>query len=224
MNDITIELEQNNENVSTSVNIDDSIFESEVIQSTIPVLLHFSLESQYDLQINPILEELFSKYSGSMKFVKINISENTLTASKYAVTLAPSLLIFVQGKVVAQIVGVVSKDTISAKIDLVLQKSAEELPELSFKELKKAYKQNSGSWNNALTSGLVSGVIYAFSLSHFKGTIAILMVPGLAYAFCIQNKNFRFSWLQKIFATGLMIYLGWYWREILQFVSHYAKP
>lgn len=42
------------------------------------------------------------------------------------------------------------------------------------------------------------------------------MVPALAFAFFITNKNFGFSIFQKGLAIGLMFVIGMYYKELLE--------
>lgn len=73
----------------------------------------------------------------------------------------------------------------------------------------------SGEWSNAVMSGLAAGAVFAFARSQLEGAAAF-MVPALAFAFFITNKNFGFSIFQKGFAIGLMFVIGMYWRELLE--------
>jgi len=204
------------------IDISDSNFAAEVLQFEKLVIVHFSLESEYDSRITPFLDELLLHYSESIRFCKIKMSDQPIVTAKYAVTMAPTLLIFAFGKAVAQIVGAVTKETIKLKIDSVIGKSSEELPELSLMELKKAYKQNDGEWGSAMISGIVAGVIFAIARSNFTGAAAII-VPGFALAFFIQNKNFGFSWYQKAFAIGIMFIVGMFNKELLEFLRQFMK-
>lgn len=195
--------------------ITDANFEAEVLQSDLPVLVFFTLDSEYDRKMSSVLDKILPEYTTTLKAVFFKISENSDTDKKYGVSLAPTLLMFVNGKVVAQIVGAVDQEIVANKIKSVLETPAEELPELSLSDLKKAYKQSSGQWDHAFLSGIVSGVAFAIARSNLEGAIAFL-VPAFAYGFFIANKNLGFSGLQKIVATGLMFIIGMYWREMLE--------
>jgi len=205
-----------------SIDLTDLNFEFEVLQSDKPVMVHFTFECEYDQKIVPFIEDLIVKYTSSVKFCKVKIKEQPNTSTKYGVILAPTILIFAYGKVVAQIVGVVPKDTIKLKIDGVLGKPSENLQELSLKDLKKAYRQSNGDWGSAMISGIVAGVIFAIARSNFTGA-ASLIVPGFALGFFIQNKNFKFSWLQKAFAICLMILIGMFNKELVELLRQFMK-
>jgi len=221
------EIKSTNENINDtkleSILITDSNFALEVLQSDKTVIVHFSLESEYDIKIEPTLTELVIQYS-SVKLCKIKMKEQPIMPSKYGVFLAPTLLIFSFGKVVAQIVGAAPKESINLKLDAIIGKPSDELTELTLPELikayKKSYKQDDGEWNQAVFSGLVAGIIFAIVRSNFQSA-ASLIVPGLAIAFFIQNKNFGFSWLQKALAMVIMLLIGVFNKEIVELIRQW---
>lgn len=57
----------------------------------------------------PIIEEL-SNETKDIKFVKINVDENSELASQYSVFSIPTFFIFKDGKVVSQFVGAMGKE------------------------------------------------------------------------------------------------------------------
>lgn len=62
--------------------------------------------------MEPILEDLAAKYAGGVKFVKLNIDENPLTASQYNIRNIPTILLFREGKLANRLVGTLSKEEI----------------------------------------------------------------------------------------------------------------
>ena len=217
----------NNENITKSeisiIEITDSNFEPEVLELDKIVIVHFSFENEHDLKMIPVLNELSQQYSNNVKFCKINIAKYNSTATKYGVSMTPTLLIFVNQKAVAQIIGTEGKEIISAKLNMVLEKPFVELHELNLNELKKGYEPYDSTglqnWLFAFMSGTVSGVVFAIARGLFEGYIAFI-VPAFAYMLFIQNKNMRFIWLQKIFALGLMLIIGMYWKEIFELLRN----
>jgi thioredoxin 1 len=202
--------------------ITDSDFVFDVIQSKMPSVVHFSLESEFDAQMTEVLQELYKQFSCSVKFFTMKITEQPATSAEYGIIKAPTVLLFAKGKFVAFTVGAVSIEIVKAKIESVLGKSSDELPELSKKDLKKVYHQTEGDWGSAMISGIVAGVIFAFARSNFSGA-ASFIVPGFALFFFIQNNNFKFSWLQRVFAIVIMFTIGLYNRELLEFLRQAMK-
>jgi thioredoxin 1 len=101
------------------VNIVDSEFKKEVLESAEPVLVDFWATWCAPCRaIAPVIDELSGTYKGKVKFAKINIDENQLTPQQYGVRSIPTLLVFKGGQVVEQIVGAVPK----AKLEAALQK------------------------------------------------------------------------------------------------------
>ena len=81
-------------------------FETEVIQSTQPVLVDFWAEWCGPCrQIAPAVDEVAAEYEGRAIVGKVNVDHHPEIASQYGIRSIPSLLIFLQGKVQQQIVG-----------------------------------------------------------------------------------------------------------------------
>ena len=66
--------------------------------------------------IAPIIEELAKDYTGKVVFGKLNVDENKANAVKYGITAIPTLLLFKNGKLVDQVLGVVSRQHLEEKI------------------------------------------------------------------------------------------------------------
>lgn len=66
--------------------------------------------------IGPILEELASEHSDSLKIGKVNVDDNSELASKYEVRAIPTIKIFKDGSLVDTVVGLTSKDDLVSKI------------------------------------------------------------------------------------------------------------
>lgn len=93
-------------------------FAQEVLDSQLPVLVDcWASWCMPCLTIGPIVEELSNQYEGKVKFCKVNVDDNPDIAGRYGIMGIPTLLIFKNGELIDQIVGVAPKQQISAKLD-----------------------------------------------------------------------------------------------------------
>ncbi len=107
--------------MSDPVELTDDNFESEVVKSDKPVLVDFWAEWCTPCQmVTPIVEEIAKDYSDKLKVGKVNVDQNSKTASQYGIMSIPSLLFFKAGKVVDQVIGAVPKDHLREKVDKIL--------------------------------------------------------------------------------------------------------
>lgn len=85
-------------------------FESEVLKSELPVLADFYSDSCVPCKrLSPIISQLESERSDSLKVVKVNINFDTELAEKYEVQAAPTLIYFKNGEETARLRGAVKK-------------------------------------------------------------------------------------------------------------------
>jgi len=92
-------------------------FESEVIQSNLPVLVDFwAAWCSPCRAIAPAIEEIASEYAGKLKVVKVDTDENQDIAVKFQVMSIPTLMVFKGGKVVERLVGARSKAALLSTI------------------------------------------------------------------------------------------------------------
>ena len=107
--------------MSSTVPVTDSTFDEVVLKSGNPVLVDFWATWCRPCQmVAPILEELTQEYSGKLTIAKMDVDQNQQTAAKFHVMSIPTMIIFKQGKPVANIVGFKPKDKLKQELDAVL--------------------------------------------------------------------------------------------------------
>jgi thioredoxin 1 len=95
----------------------DANFEAEVIQSAKPVLVDFFAQWCGPCKIQgPIIDEVATAIGDSAKVGKLDVDANPATAQKLGVMSIPTLIIFKDGKVLEQMVGVHTKEALVEKL------------------------------------------------------------------------------------------------------------
>ena len=98
--------------------VTDANFETEVLQSSSPVLVDYWAEWCGPCKmIAPVLDEIAETYKGKLTVAKLNIDENQETPAKHGVRGIPTLMLFKDGNVEATKVGALSKSQLQAFLD-----------------------------------------------------------------------------------------------------------
>ena len=69
----------------------------------------------------PIIEEIEKEYQGKIKIGKMNIDDHNAFATQYHVMSIPTILLFKNGQIVDQIIGMQDKKNITDKIDKLIK-------------------------------------------------------------------------------------------------------
>ncbi len=100
------------------ITLNEENFDKEVLQSDIPVLVDFwATWCAPCRMIAPVVDAIAEEYEGRLKVGKVNVDESSSLAIRYGIRAIPTLILFKDGKVVEQLVGVQPKDTIKSIIE-----------------------------------------------------------------------------------------------------------
>ena len=110
---------------SKLVPVTDATFAEQVLGSATPVLV----KSEADWcgpckAMKPMVDELANEYSGRLTVATVDIEENQQTVYRLAVRAVPTVVLFKNGEVFAQKVGLPRKADLVALIDKALEKAA----------------------------------------------------------------------------------------------------
>ncbi len=107
--------------MANPIEVTDATFEAEVLKSDVPVLVDFwATWCGPCKMIAPVLTELASEYDGRLKVAKVDVDNNSATATQFRIMSIPSLLFFKNGEKVDQIIGAFPKQHFVEKIDQII--------------------------------------------------------------------------------------------------------
>ena len=104
--------------MSTVASITQDTFQAEVLKSDVPVLVDFWAPWCGPCRmVASVVEEVAQEYEGQLKVVKVNTDEQPGIASQYGIRSIPTLMVFMGGEKMEQMVGAVSKATLTKAVE-----------------------------------------------------------------------------------------------------------
>ncbi|MDO8736204.1 MAG: thioredoxin [Thermoleophilia bacterium] len=99
--------------------VTDANFQSEVLDSDVPVIVDFwAAWCGPCRMVGPIVEEIAQDQAGKVKVAKLNVDENRETATKYGIMSIPTILLFEKGSIAKQVVGAMPKSALIQELGL----------------------------------------------------------------------------------------------------------
>jgi thioredoxin 1 len=117
------ELAKGAEKVEYTINVTDNNFDEIITKNKVVFVDCWAPWCAPCHIYEPIYSKVAEQYKDKAVFARLNVDENPRTADKYDVMNIPTTLIFVDGKLVDQIVGAVDEDTLKSYVEKYISSS-----------------------------------------------------------------------------------------------------
>lgn len=102
-----------------SVKVTTETFRKEVLESDVPVIVDFWAQwCRPCLMLAPVLEEISADFAGKVKVAKVNVDEEGMLAQQYRISSIPSVMLFENGEVKNQVIGLMRKEDLVKRLGL----------------------------------------------------------------------------------------------------------
>ncbi|MGN6377598.1 MAG: thioredoxin [Gaiellales bacterium] len=105
--------------MSSAIEVTQSTFQTEVLQSDVPVLVDlWAAWCGPCRMVGPIVDELGVDYAGRLKVAKVDVDAEPELAQAFGVSSIPTILLFKDGEIVASAIGARPKAQLAAALGL----------------------------------------------------------------------------------------------------------
>jgi len=111
---------------ANTLTFSDATFDADVLRSELPVLVDFWAEWCGPCKMMaPTLDAIADEFAGALKVGKLNVDSNMGAAARYGIRGIPTLLLFKEGRVVEQRVGLLPRADVLRMVQPHLASPAE---------------------------------------------------------------------------------------------------
>ena len=114
------------------IEVNESSFETEVLGSSLPVLVDFFAPWCGPCKmLAPVLSQLALEFEGKIRFAKVDVDEAPGIAAAHNITGVPTLMLFLGGKKIKQVVGLTSPKALRGLLENATSVEAAAVPNSS---------------------------------------------------------------------------------------------